>query len=125
MSNALNSTGRPIVYSICNWGGEGVEYWGQNTGNSWRTTQDIFDEWRSVEYNFIRNQDFRASSGPGGWNDADMLEVGNGGMTIEEEKSHFALWAIAKSPLIIGTDLTDLRKESLKVLKNEEVIAIN
>lgn len=68
---------------------------------------------------------FVNSSSPGSWNDPDMLEVGNGGLTIEEEKTHFALWAIAKAPLIMGTDLTALRKGSLEVLTNTDIIAIN
>lgn len=67
----------------------------------------------------------RDSSGQGGWNDPDMLEVGNGGMTIEEERSHFALWSISKAPLIIGCDLTTVSEESLAILTNEEIIAIN
>jgi alpha-galactosidase len=67
----------------------------------------------------------RDVAGVGSWNDADMLEVGNGGMTIEEEKTHFTLWAISKSPLIIGTDLASIREKSLEVLKNEEIIKVN
>ena len=67
----------------------------------------------------------RDSAGPGGWNDPDMLEVGNGGMTLEEEKSHFALWAISKAPLIIGADLSKISSESLAVLTNEDLIAVN
>lgn len=79
----------------------------------------------SVEYNFYENQKYAEFSGPGHWNDADMLEVGNGGMTITEEKTHFALWCIAKSPLIMGNDLVNIRKESLDILKNSEIIAMN
>jgi len=78
-----------------------------------------------MEYNFKLNQTFAAVSGPGGWNDPDMLEIGNGGMTVEEEKTHFALWAIAKAPLIIGCDLTTLRPESLAILTNARLIAVN
>ena len=67
----------------------------------------------------------REQAGPGGWNDPDMLEVGNGGMTLEEEKTHFALWAISKAPLIIGCDLNTVSKDSLQILMNEEIIAVN
>jgi alpha-galactosidase len=125
MRDALLATGRPIFYSICNWGEEETWKWAPTTGNSWRTTQDIFDGWSSIEYNFKKSQEHFEVSGPGGWNDPDMLEVGNGGMTIEEEKTHFALWALAKAPLIIGCDLTTVRPESLKILKNSNLIAVN
>ena len=129
MRDALNKTtsetGRPIFYSICNWGEEDTISWAADVGNSWRTTQDIFDGWSSLEFNFHSNAHGRGSAGPGGWNDPDMLEVGNGGLTLEEEKSHFALWAMSKAPLIIGCDLTTVSPESLAVLKNTEIIAIN
>lgn len=125
MRDALLNQGKPIVYSICNWGDEKAWEWGPETGHSWRTTQDIADKWVSVEYNFFENNKYAKYAGPGHWNDADMLEVGNGGMTITEEKTHFALWCIAKSPLIMGNDITNIREESLKILKNTEVIAIN
>ena len=125
MSHALNKTGKAVVFSICNWGDEKAWEWGPGVGHSWRTTQDIADKWVSVEYNFWENQKYAKYAGPGHWNDADMLEVGNGGMTITEEKTHFALWCFAKSPLIMGNDLTNLRKESLAILKNAEIIAIN
>mmetsp|Transcript_15798 Transcript_15798/g.24317 ORF Transcript_15798/g.24317 Transcript_15798/m.24317 type:complete len:208 (+) Transcript_15798:495-1118(+) len=125
MRNALNATGRPIFYSLCNWGEEDVANWGPETANSWRTTMDIFDGWGSIEYNFKANMKVRDSSGEGGWNDPDMLEIGNGGLTYEEEKSHFALWAISKAPLIIGCDLTLVEDSSLEILTNEEIIAVN
>lgn len=125
MKEALNKTGRPIFYSICNWGDENSPSWGPEVANSWRTTQDIFDKWASVEYNFMKNSEHQPSARPGGWNDADMFQIGNGGMTIEEEKTHFALWCISKSPLIIGCDLSNIRKESLQILKNTDLIAVN
>ena len=125
MRDALNATGRPIFYSICNWGDEETWKWAPETGNSWRTTQDIFDGWASIEYNFKQSQLHFERSGPGGWNDPDMLEVGNGGMTLDEEKTHFALWALAKAPLIIGCDLTTVSAESLAILKNKNLIAVN
>lgn len=125
MRDALNKTGRPIFYSICNWGEEDTINWGQEVGNSWRTTQDIFDAWASIEFNFHYNMYGRESAGQGGWNDPDMLEVGNGGLTLEEEKTHFALWALSKAPLIIGCDLNIVRPESLAIIKNAEIIAVN
>lgn len=125
MRDALDKTGRPIFYSLCNWGEEHTWQWAPQTGNSWRTTQDIFDGWASIEFNFRESQKHFEVSGPGGWNDPDMLEIGNGGLTINEEKTHFALWAFAKAPLIIGCDLTTVRQESLEILKNQGIIAIN
>lgn len=106
MRDALEATGRPIFYSLCQWGEEDSWQWAPETANSWRTTQDIFDGWASVEYNFRENQKHFERSGPGAWNDPDMLEVGNGGLTYDEEKTHFAMWCLAKAPLIIGCDLT-------------------
>ena len=125
MRDALKATGRDIFYSTCNWGEEQTWQWAPSTANSWRTTQDIFDGWASVEYNFKESQKSAERAGPGGWNDPDMLEVGNGGMTINEEKTHFALWALAKAPLIIGCDLTTVRPESLAILKNKNIIDVN
>lgn len=125
MSDEILKTGRPMVFSICNWGDENAHDWGKNVGNSWRTTQDIANYFSSVEYNFIQNLKFAEHSGPGHWNDPDMLQIGNYGMSVEEEKSHFALWAISKGPLIMGNDLENIRPESLEILKNKEVIAID
>jgi alpha-galactosidase len=125
MRDALNATGRPIFYSICNWGEDGTHDWGPTTGNSWRTTWDIKNFWLSLEYNYRVNAYYADVSGPGGWADPDMLEIGNKGLSIEEEKTHFALWAIAKAPLIMGSDLTIIEKESLDILMNKELIAVN
>jgi alpha-galactosidase len=125
MRDALNATGRPIFYSICNWGEEGTIEWGPKVGNSWRTTQDIDESWSSLEFNFRLNTVARDSAGPGGWNDPDMLEVGNGGLTLEEEKTHFALWAISKAPLILGCDLTTITRDTFDIITNKELIAVN
>lgn len=81
MDNALKKTGRDILYSVCNWGEENVSQWAPEIANSWRTTQDIIDVWSSVEYLFHVNAELRERSKPGAWNDPDMLEVGNGGLT--------------------------------------------
>jgi alpha-galactosidase len=125
MRDALAKTGRPIYYSLCSWGTDSVWEWGNTTGNSWRTTNDIRNEWVSVVSNYKINDQHPESAGPGAWNDPDMLEVGNGGLTLAEERSHFALWAFAKAPLIMGCDLNTVSKDSLAILKNKNLIAIN
>jgi len=91
----------------------------------WRTTKDITDSWESMMYNFDLNQLWANYSSPGGWNDPDMLEIGNGGMTDIEYQTHFSLWAIAKAPLLIGCDVTNMTSATLAILSNAEVIAIN
>ena len=125
MTEALNKTGRPIFYSICQWGEEEIATWGKKYGNSWRTTGDISDNWNSMLRIIDLNDKWYNYSGPGGWNDPDMLEVGNGGMTWTEYKTHFSLWAISKAPLIIGCDITKMDNQTKEILSNTEVIAIN
>lgn len=125
MSTALRNAGRPIFYSLCEWGNMEVPKWGGLYGNSWRTTGDINDTWTSMLGNIDQNDGYANYAKPGGWNDPDMLEVGNGGMTYNEYVVHFSLWAIAKAPLIIGCDVTSISKETLGILSNSEVIAIN
>ena len=125
MRDALNKTGRKIFYSISNWGKENVNKWGKYTGNSWRTTKDIKDKWNSMIRVIDLNNRWYKVAGPGGWNDPDMLEVGNGGMDLEEYKVHFGLWAISKAPLLIGCDLTNMTQEIKNILTNPEVIGIN
>uniref|UniRef100_A0A0D9WYF8 Alpha-galactosidase n=1 Tax=Leersia perrieri TaxID=77586 RepID=A0A0D9WYF8_9ORYZ len=125
MSAALSNAGRPIFYSLCEWGVMNVATWGAQYGNSWRTTGDINNSWASMLSNINTNDQFASYAKPGGWNDPDMLEVGNGGMTHDEYVVHFSLWAIAKSPLIIGCDVRSMSKETLDILSNPEVIAIN
>eukprot|EP00483_Globobulimina_turgida_P008660 UN08678 len=109
---------------MCSWGGDNVDYWGNNTGNSWRTTGDIGDNWGSMLSNWDHNGP-SASASPGGWNDPDMLEVGNGGMTTTEYITHFSLWCIGKAPLLIGCDITKMSADTQMILMNEEAIAIN
>jgi len=125
MRDALNKTGRPIFYSICNWGNAKVWEWGEKVGNSWRTTGDITDSFQSVRVIYKKNVVLDAWAKPGGWNDPDMLEVGNGKMSTIEYTTHFTLWAMAKSPLLIGCDLTKIRDADLKILKNKDVIDLN
>lgn len=125
MRDALNKTGRPVFYSICNWGYENTVRWAPEIGNSWRTTDDIKGIWASIEYNFRVNALHPEIAGPGAWNDPDMLEVGNNFLTLEQEKTHFALWCIVKAPLILGCDLDKISKESFAIITNEELIAVN
>ena len=125
MRDALNKTGRSIYYSLCSWGTDQVWQWGNQTGNSWRTTGDIVDNWASLVRNYKINDMHPESAGPGSWNDPDMLEIGNGGLSLIEERSHMALWAFAKSPLIIGCDLNNVSPGSLAILKNKQLIAVN
>eukprot|EP00826_Nyctotherus_ovalis_P015389 TRINITY_DN1436_c0_g1_i3.p1 TRINITY_DN1436_c0_g1~~TRINITY_DN1436_c0_g1_i3.p1 ORF type:complete len:388 (-),score=105.50 TRINITY_DN1436_c0_g1_i3:149-1312(-) len=125
MRDALNKTGRPMFYSICNWGQEEVWKWGKDVGNSWRTTGDIEDRFESMRKIYMRNVILGDYGKPGGWNDPDMLEVGNGKMNTIEYRTHFTLWAMAKSPLLIGCDLTKIKKVDLDILKNKAIIALN
>ena len=125
MGDALKNSGRNIFYSLCNWGDDDVVKWGKSIGNSWRTTKDIKDNWKSMIRIIDINNKWFKYAGPGGWNDPDMLEVGNGGMTTEEYKVHFGLWSLCKAPLLIGCDITKMTKETKEILTNPEVIAIN
>ena len=125
MRDALNKTGRQIFYSICSWGRENVSTWAKDFGNSWRTTRDIKDNWKSMIRIIDLNNKWHEFGGPGGWNDPDMLEVGNGGMNIDEYKVHFGLWALSKAPLLIGCDVTNITQNIIDILTNPEVISIN
>ncbi|KAE9376501.1 glycoside hydrolase family 27 protein [Stipitochalara longipes BDJ] len=125
MSNALAASGRDIYYAMCNWGDDSVWTWGLKTANSWRVSSDVTDKWSSIVSIASNAQSYASYAGPGGFNDFDMLEVGNGGLTTAEERAHFGIWAIAKSPLLIGADLTKISKASLALLLNTDVISIN
>jgi len=125
MRDALNKTGRPIFYSLCEWGQDDPWDWAADVGNSWRTTGDISDNWKSVMDILEKSANISGKGAPGGWNDPDMLEVGNGGMTTTEYESHFALWAFMKAPLIIGCDVRNMSADTLRILTNKEIIAIN
>ncbi|MCF3128987.1 NPCBM/NEW2 domain-containing protein [Streptomyces olivochromogenes] len=125
MGDALKATGRPILYSICEWGENRPWNWAAQYGNSWRTTGDISDSWSSMIGIAHQNQSLAPYAGPGGWNDPDMLEVGNGGMTDTEYRTHFSLWAQMAAPLLIGTDLRSVSSASLDILKNSDVIGID
>jgi alpha-galactosidase len=123
--DALRQTGRPIVLSICEWGRNDPWTWARGVGQLWRTTSDIADNWESVAWIINANAHHYAAAGPGGWNDPDMLEVGNGGMTGDEYRAHFSLWAIMAAPLMAGNDLRAMTEETKAILLNREVIAID
>ena len=125
MTKALLNSGRDIFYSLCEWGVDEPSEWARAVGNSWRTTGDIWDSWDSMIEIADINEKLWRRAGPGGWNDPDMLEVGNGGMTYEEYKTHFSLWCLMKAPLLIGCDLTSVSEETLTILMNTEAIAVN
>jgi alpha-galactosidase len=127
MRDALAATGRPIVFSICEWGQSTpkVWTWGAGMGNLWRTTGDISDNWSSMISRVHTNDDLAQYAGPGHWNDPDMLEVGNGGMTDTEYRSHFSLWAMMASPLLIGSDIRSASTATLNILRNTDLIAVD
>jgi Alpha galactosidase A/NPCBM/NEW2 domain/Alpha galactosidase C-terminal beta sandwich domain/NPCBM-associated, NEW3 domain of alpha-galactosidase len=125
MRDALLATGRPIVYSLCEWGQQSPWLWGANVGNLWRTTGDISDNYASMLGIVQSNAALADAAGPGHWNDPDMLEVGNGGMTDAEYRSHFSLWSIMSAPLLAGTDLRNPSPATLQILENKDVIAID
>ena len=141
MRSALRRAGRPILFSICEWGSNKPWEWAADVGHSWRTTGDIgvaflpvpltYDEngrprWRpqSVLDILDQNEPLRAYAGPGHWNDPDMLEVGNG-MSVSEDRAHFTLWCMMAAPLILGNDLTNMSEETLAIITNCDVIAID
>eukprot|EP00897_Mesotaenium_endlicherianum_P009092 jgi/Mesen1/8210/ME000442S07489 len=125
MQKALNETGRPIFFSMCEWGVENPALWAPELSNSWRTTVDIKDQWDSMIGIADWNNLWADYAGPGGWNDPDMLEVGNGGMSTSEYRVHFSLWALMKAPLLIGCDITNMTEDTKTILFNKEIIAVN
>ncbi|XP_058100010.1 alpha-galactosidase 1-like [Magnolia sinica] len=125
MTRALMKAGRPIFFSMCEWGDLHPALWGAKVGNSWRTTNDISDNWESMVTIADMNEVYARFARPGGWNDPDMLEVGNGGMTKDEYIVHFSLWAISKAPLLLGCDVRNMTQDTMEIISNEEVIAVN
>jgi alpha-galactosidase len=136
MDKALKSTGRPIVFSLCQYGWDSVWEWGPSVGgNLWRTTGDINPTWGRI-YDILEEQAGLAKyAGPGHWNDPDMLEVGNGVpdrrtgkiryLSLAEDRSHFSMWSMLAAPLLAGNDLTHMDPQVLKILTNRDVIAID
>jgi alpha-galactosidase len=134
MRDALRAAGRPVFFSICEWGRNKPWEWAENTGHSWRTTDDIhcgfdgmWEGWALGVLQMIDRQDtlgLRKYAGPGHWNDPDMLEVGNG-MTVAEDRAHFSMWCMLAAPLILGNDVRNMSQETKDIILNKEVIAID
>jgi len=126
MAEALRSTKRPIVYSLCQYGRNDVWTWGAKAGgNLWRSTGDISDNWKSMIGIADRQSAIAQYAGPGHWNDPDMLEIGNGGMTTDEYRTHMSLWAMFAAPLLAGNDVRTMSADTKSILLNKEVIAVN
>lgn len=135
MRDAIKSAGRPMLFSICEWGDNKPWEWATDIGHSWRTTGDIDPCWNCEHSHgswsswgvlriLDKQEGLRKYAGPGHWNDMDMMEVGNG-MTEAEDRSHFSLWAMLTSPLITGNDLRKMSDTTRKILTNKDMIAIN
>ncbi len=133
MRDALRATGRPIVFSICEWGRSKPWEWARGVGHLWRTTEDILDCWDCREdwggagwvHILDKQVGLEKFAGPGGWNDPDMLEVGNKGLTPSESRAHFTMWCMLAAPLMAGNDLRSMTPETRALLTNKEVIAID
>jgi alpha-galactosidase len=125
MRDALRATGRPIVFSMCEWGRNQPWTWARGVAHLWRTTGDIQDRWTSFVRLLDQQVGMEKYSGPGGWNDPDMLEVGNGGMTTPEYRAHFSLWCLLSAPLMAGNDIRSMTPEIRDILTNKEVIAVD
>jgi alpha-galactosidase len=135
MRDALAATGRPIVFSICEWGSNKPWLWAGPIGNLWRATDDIKDCWDCKKpqggigvtqiIELMAAPGVESYAGPGHWNDPDMLEVGNGGMTTEEDRAHFSMWAMFAAPLLVGTDIANMSADTKSILLNRAVIAVD
>jgi alpha-galactosidase len=135
MRDALRAAGRPIVFSLCEWGNNQPWDWAKNVGHLWRTTGDIYPcfdceknhgTWSSwgVMRILDMQKNLRIHAGPDHWNDPDMMEVGNG-MSVNEDRAHFSIWSMLAAPLIAGNDLRNMNRETLSILTNKDVIAVN
>ncbi len=134
MRNALRKAGRPIFFSMCEWGTNKPWEWAAEVGHSWRTTGDIAARFagtakqrgwgQSVLEIIEQNEPLRQYAGPGHWNDPDMLEVGNG-MSVSEDRAHFTMWCMMAAPLILGNDITNMTPEALATVTNKDIIAID
>src|SRR3954447_20511408 len=125
MRDALKATGRPIVFSLCEWGQNKPWEWASDVGNLWRTTGDISDSWTKTVSILHANEKLAQYAGPGHWNDPDMLEVGNGKQSDTEYRSHFSLWAVMAAPMLIGTDLRKASANTFAILENRDVIDVD
>jgi len=135
MREALRAAGRPVLFSLCEWGDNQPWQWAKDVGHSWRTTGDIYNcfdcihdhgTWKSwgVLQILDKQEGLREHAGPDHWNDMDMLEVGNG-MSLNEDRAHFSIWVMLASPLIAGNDLRTMSRDTIAILTNKQVIAIN
>jgi len=135
MRDALAATGRPILFSMCEWGNSKPWEWASEVGHMWRTTGDICAKWEGSCSNgtwtawsamtiLDMQEGLRQYSGPGHWNDPDMMEVGNG-FTLSEDRAHFSMWCMVNAPLIAGTNIQKASDETIEILTNTEAIAIN
>lgn len=125
MATAIELAGRPMLLDVNDWSDHNPGSWARGVAHVWRTTHDAKDHWWSVLLNFRNNVPFYKMAGPGGWNDPDMLEIGNGGMTTNEYRTEFSLWAEMAAPLIAGTDLTTMSPATRSILTNQAVIAVD
>jgi alpha-galactosidase len=126
MAKALKATGRPIVLSLCQYGWDAVWEWAPALGgNLWRTTGDIQPNWDRIYAILSQQEGLQKYAGPGHWNDPDMLEVGNGKLSLAENRSHFSMWAMLAAPLLAGNDLPNMKPEIKDILTNRDVIAID
>lgn len=134
VASEKGATEKPIVFSICEWGTSLPWHWGAKAGNMWRTTHDIMPFWKSIYMIYLRNIELYKYSKPGSWNDPDMLEVGNGKLTEDENRAHFALWCMMAAPLVLGNDIRQFVNDDgtaienhpvLKIVTNRELIAID
>jgi alpha-galactosidase len=137
MSDAIRKAGRPMVFGICEWGTNEPWKWAKNMGHSWRTTSDISDTWdgkqkqgeiwTNLGWTLILDQQsgLEVNSGTGAWNDPGILEVGSGGMSIDEYRTHFTMWCMLAAPLMAGNDLRNMEKPIIEILTNADVIAVD
>jgi alpha-galactosidase len=133
MRDALQKSGRPIVFSLCEWGSTKPWLWAKDVGNLWRATGDIIDKWDGKEKwggnGVVQILDLvdglESYAGPGHWNDPDMLEVGNGGLSLVESRAHFSMWCLLAAPLMAGNDIRSMKPEIRDILTNKEVIAVD
>jgi len=126
MAKALKATGRPIVFSLCQYGWDAPWEWAPALGgNLWRTTGDIEPHWDRVYAILSEQEGLEKYAGPGHWNDPDMLEVGNGKLSLDENRAHFSMWAMLAAPLLAGNDLPHMKSEIREILTNRDVIAID
>jgi len=124
-ASAFQGAGRPMVFSICEWGRAHPWEWAGTLGHLWRTTWDIQPDWSSITAILDRQSGLHPYAGPGHWNDPDMLEVGNGQLTADENRAHFALWAMLAAPLMAGNDIRAMPTDVREILTAPELVALN